>query len=659
MNIGKLTRVTLSQDVKYKGNTKNSGSQLYIPVTLASEWISKGIATGNLNEQIETLGDIADITGTIQTDLNSQKATLANIGDSMPKMNMCRSLKATFNTWEKAIESGSATVVFIGDSRLTYGPNAISKSESNADKIRTMLLNKYPGVNITFKNYAIAGTTMHEWNQNKTISAVEKTWIDHLKDASADLVIWNHGMNHTSYAQSKNIKYTLKAILDYIDANFTKKPSMVFATTPQPVRNGMYSKEESQDSRDIAAHTVRWYGLERGAYIADVNRLYHILRDGYDPLVTYLDGNPLALDITSTSTGNNTDGFTIKNTTDIITINTPKLSNFRLKFTAKFSTDSPAGGECLRVLYGSTSIANAIQIFPRTSDALCKIRSYGNNPDSSQWGAIATASWDNFATSNRLGTVSTAPFHDDTDRVFIVERANNVLKVYVDDALVLYDENIQINNAADIIQFKKESGNTGTYTVKNITLYEFKNKAYPKLLTDEQIWGQYVDGDTTTKQPYGGNGINHESTIGINRIGLPIWKELIDDMPGIQAGVVKNYTGTITLEQIAAGATLVPAVPGYSIKPLRYFILSTGDFSSGGGTNMLIQDNAATPVVVTTVAKAALTDGAKISSGATIANVTDGAGMLSALTVGKALTVSGASFSGGTSVTISIDYMLV
>jgi len=46
---------------------------------LASEWISKGIATGNLNEQIETLGDIADITGTIQTDLNSQKAENANL----------------------------------------------------------------------------------------------------------------------------------------------------------------------------------------------------------------------------------------------------------------------------------------------------------------------------------------------------------------------------------------------------------------------------------------------------------------------------------------------------------------------------------------------------------------------------------------------------
>ena len=76
MNIGKLTRVTLLQDVKYKGNTKNSGSQLYIPVTLASEWISKGIATGNLNEQIETLGDIADITGTIQTDFNSLQADL-------------------------------------------------------------------------------------------------------------------------------------------------------------------------------------------------------------------------------------------------------------------------------------------------------------------------------------------------------------------------------------------------------------------------------------------------------------------------------------------------------------------------------------------------------------------------------------------------------
>jgi len=136
-------------------------------------------------------------------------------------------------------------------------------------------------------------------------------------------------------------------------------------------------------------------------------------------------------------------------------------------------------------------------------------------------------------------------------------------------------------------------------------------------------------------------------------------KDKINSLQDDLANVVRNYTGTITLEQITEGATLIPAVPGYSIKPLRYFIKSTGDFSSGGGTNMLIQDDNIDPVVVTTVAKEALTDGAKISSEVTDTKVTDGVGMLSALTKGKALIVRGASFGGGTSVTISIDYMLV
>jgi hypothetical protein len=111
---------------------------------------------------------------------------------------------------------------------------------------------------------------------------------------------------------------------------------------------------------------------------------------------------------------------------------------------------------------------------------------------------------------------------------------------------------------------------------------------------------------------------------------------------------------------MVAGKTLVAGIAGRTIRVLNYNLRVVGAFNGGAGTAMVIQDTNSSPVVITTAAKAALTDGAKISGAATVTNVTDGAGMTANLTAAQGIAVAAdAAWDAGTSVHIEIEYMYV
>ena len=134
----------------------------------------------------------------------------------------------------------------------------------------------------------------------------------------------------------------------------------------------------------------------------------------------------------------------------------------------------------------------------------------------------------------------------------------------------------------------------------------------------------------------------------------------VDSSANTLKNVVLNYTGVVTTAEINAGKTLIAAVAGRTLKVLRYFMLVNGAYDGGGGVSVILQDTNGTPVVITTAATAALTTGAKISSEVAVANVTDGAGMRANLTADKGIAIpADAAISGGTDITVSIDYMLV
>ncbi len=115
-----------------------------------------------------------------------------------------------------------------------------------------------------------------------------------------------------------------------------------------------------------------------------------------------------------------------------------------------------------------------------------------------------------------------------------------------------------------------------------------------------------------------------------------------------------------TLAEVNAGVVLVDPVPGKQILVTDVFFRGIGS-NAADATDVRIQDTADTPVVVITALTAALASNANIVGRAVIANVTKGAGWLTALTRGKGLNFvkTGSTMTGATSFEVVVEYQLV
>ena len=134
----------------------------------------------------------------------------------------------------------------------------------------------------------------------------------------------------------------------------------------------------------------------------------------------------------------------------------------------------------------------------------------------------------------------------------------------------------------------------------------------------------------------------------------------VDGATNTIKNIVHAYAGNITRAEMITGKTLVAARAGMNIKVLSIKMLVTGAFNGGAGTSFILNDTSAT-VVILTALKAALTNGAKISTeGLAIANVSEGAGMVGALTAANGIAVAAdAAWDAGTGIDIVIQYMYV
>jgi len=117
---------------------------------------------------------------------------------------------------------------------------------------------------------------------------------------------------------------------------------------------------------------------------------------------------------------------------------------------------------------------------------------------------------------------------------------------------------------------------------------------------------------------------------------------------------VNNNVVTATLAEINAGKVIVPAVAGKQLLITSYIARVSGTFATG--TAVILQSSNASPVLVTTLAEAGLTNGAVLTVGS--ANTTLGAGFGIALGAGDSLRVvnSGSAQTGGTNITFTITY---
>jgi hypothetical protein len=155
--------------------------------------------------------------------------------------------------------------------------------------------------------------------------------------------------------------------------------------------------------------------------------------------------------------------------------------------------------------------------------------------------------------------------------------------------------------------------------------------------------------------------VDSADTMVVCDLAQTLTNKTIDSASNPLKNVVQAYAGNITRAEMIAGKTLVAAAAGRTIRVLNYRLIVNGAFNGGAGTSFVLQDTDGTPVVITTALKAALTDGARISSyGLAIANVTDGAGLTGNLTAAAGIEVAAdAAWDAGTSIDIVIEYMYV
>lgn len=125
-------------------------------------------------------------------------------------------------------------------------------------------------------------------------------------------------------------------------------------------------------------------------------------------------------------------------------------------------------------------------------------------------------------------------------------------------------------------------------------------------------------------------------------------------------GQLQSYYGTVSLAQLQAGITLIPAVAGYTITPIFYKFVIAG--TAGGSGNLVLEDTNGTPVVITTITEAALNtagNGGVLSSEQVVSGKTDGAGMCAPLTAAKGIQIAAAAgITTLTSIFVCIEYIL-
>ena len=220
-----------------------------------------------------------------------------------------------------AIKNRAATVVFLGDS-ISEGVSETSLENAWTTLVANDLRTKLPGVawniqNLSLGGYGIeniqdpafvatasdnppasfmrvAGQTNYNnypiqtnnlgvytmlkglWPSGSTIG---KSWRDHVKDATPDVIFIAMGQNDVSMPAS-TWSYNAQTFINYTKT-WPKPPSIVLVTACPPTRK-QATYRGYQDGVQTSADAARAVALNFGYTLIDANRHYLMLRDGVD-----------------------------------------------------------------------------------------------------------------------------------------------------------------------------------------------------------------------------------------------------------------------------------------------------------------------------------------------------------------------------------------
>lgn len=200
-----------------------------------------------------------------------------------------------------ALFAGVARVAFVADS-IIEGDRDGLYDNSTAATIMRVIREQNKNVTFVFGNFSLAGRGIGAYsdpnykgiagpdnpalgfyrpsgnslnNQWPGGSVIGKSWMDHVKDFQPDIIIMMHGANDASGVGSANAA-AWKGALDYQNT-WAKVPSIAMGTAALPAVAAGF-----QNEIQVAADVVRGIARERNHTLIDINRIFHLMRDGTD-----------------------------------------------------------------------------------------------------------------------------------------------------------------------------------------------------------------------------------------------------------------------------------------------------------------------------------------------------------------------------------------
>lgn len=391
------------------------------------------------------------------------------------------------------------TVVMMGDSISTggesaQGANAVGFNASMWQVLISELVSQNRGKKINFVNRGIGGQTWLNANDNTrpSVGVVpwytdNKAWLDYIEELEPDLLFLAFGMNDSNGFNAGAMVAAVNKI-----KLWDKVPDLCFITTPVPalstdLGNSGFGFVGSvfQEGRDQVASYTRGYCEFYDHPYIDINRRITIMRDGYDPCTSRLKR-----EVTGAA------GVSGKYTS------TTGSRDFSI---TAYVTGLTAG-EIEDEFNGVNGVLTT-RIGLNTND-LVFIQNSGND----------TILINQFAGGlNSYSQIDTGVAFPTTDFSITVSVSNCTLSILLNETKI-YENQVVRQAALFPVQMGHQGFATGPYS--SFDFNSGKSVATGKTTTDLDIWG-VSEATAGTKLPYGGNGVNHYTSSGIELIVRP------------------------------------------------------------------------------------------------------------------------------------------